>query len=97
MVEVGRKEIEALTRAIIVQAATDYLYAKKQIYQQGDFFEARYKLEDTGRFFKSAWFELMSPVDGAWLVRALDKEFEEWRIVYEAKRKKKGGKRGVRA
>ena len=86
---VSRRGVENLANAIIVQAANDYLESKKSIYQFGDTFDTLNKLTDTTIFFKSEWFGILTEVDGIRLMHMLDKEFEDWRKEYEAKRRKR--------
>ena len=82
--------IERLADAIVVQAALDYLESKKSIYQHGDTFNMRNLVTDTTIFFNSEWFSLLCKLDGTGLRRMLDKEFDEWRKEYNAKKRRKG-------
>ena len=67
---------ENLCVGIINQAAQDYLREKKIMYVCG---ASRNTIEMNNiiRFFKSDWFRELTKVNGDYLIRRLDKHFEE--------------------
>ncbi len=68
-----------LADAIILQAVDDWRKAKRDIeIQQGqNRLRANKMIKDCERFFLSSYFNLFTEIDGAYILRALEKEVLE--------------------
>ena len=65
---------QALANAIILQAARDYKTALRILKRYPQNREARDKAIELERFFRSAWFGVLSPVRPDYLIQKLRKE-----------------------
>lgn len=65
-----QEEYENLANAIILQAVTDWRRAVHHPRSK----DARQIREETEAFFLSGWFEMLTNVDGKWLLEKLKKE-----------------------
>ena len=83
--------------AIVKQAADDYLEAKKVLYLEKKNYnpneerisECRKMIRDCKQFFKSEWYSRLVPtIDGEYLIKQLDEEFEERKANNFEKKKK---------
>ena len=57
---------QALTNAIVQQAAEDYREALK--------FNDKKQIHKLERFFRSAWYSALTDIDGKWLMNKLREE-----------------------
>lgn len=67
---------EELANAIIIQAATYYRKAMKELWLCPRNAKARYMLEEYENFFKSWYFNIYTAINGVWLMYKLKEEFE---------------------
>ena len=65
---------ENLANAIVVRAAEDYREALKALNLNREDRDALAMKKDCERFFQSAWFAVLTEVDGSWLMRKLKGE-----------------------
>ena len=63
--------IRALAEAIIAQAAKDYRIALRVLRVKPDNRRATGMIQSLENFFRSGWFEVLSPLRGDWLMRKL--------------------------
>ena len=67
---------EELANAVIIQAATDYRNAMKDLWLCPRNAKAKYMLEECENFFKSRYFNMYTAISGVWLMNKLKEEFE---------------------
>lgn len=67
---------EELANAVIIQAATDYRNAMKDLWLCPRNSKAKYMLEECENFFKSRYFNMYTAISGVWLMSKLKEEFE---------------------
>ena len=67
---------EELANAIIIKAAKDYRSAMKELWMCPRNACARHTIIECERFFKSPYFNMLTAVDGVWLMNKLKEEFE---------------------
>ena len=67
---------EELANAIIIKAAKDYRLAMKQLWLCPRNSSARHTIIECERFFKSPYFNMLTAIDGYWLMKKLKEEFE---------------------
>lgn len=65
---------EGLANAIILQAVKDYREANKKLSKGRTNHTAEALKNDCLRFFKSAWFGVLTEIDADMLIRKLDEE-----------------------
>ena len=68
---------EALANAIILQAVNDYRAALKKVKKNPSNREALDEALQIERFFKSQWYQVLTAVDGEYLINRLRKEVSE--------------------
>ena len=68
---------EALANAIILQAVNDYRAALKKVKKNPSNREALDEALQIERFFKSQWYQVLTSVDGEYLIDRLRKEVSE--------------------
>lgn len=78
--------VDNLSRAIIVQAARDYLQLKTAIRDNPDdedveSWEAG--VNSIKRFFNSEWYHMLTKVNPEYLIRKLDEAFENGKTTIE--------------
>lgn len=78
--------VDNLSRAIIVQAARDYLQLKTAIRDNPD--DKNIESWTSGlvairRFFNSEWYHMLTKVNPDYLIRKLDEAFEEGKTTIE--------------
>lgn len=67
---------EELANAIIIKAAHDYREAMKQLWFCPKSACARHTIIECENFFKSPYFNMLTSIDGKWLMYKLKQEFE---------------------
>lgn len=88
---------EGLANGIIIQAAKDYRTALKKLYKNPN---DRIAMDEIGRleqFFYSDWYELLTDVDGEYMVDHLRQDFKEQLIEQNRKKKEKAAKKASKA
>ncbi len=65
---------EDLANAIVVRAVEDYRDARWKVRNFPDQFEARATIVDVEEFLLSPWYEMLTNVDGEWLLNRLKEE-----------------------
>ena len=65
---------QALANAIVQTAAEDYRAALKRLERNPENHIARHEANDIRKFFRSQWYEMLTDVDGEYLLRLLDAE-----------------------
>ena len=68
---------EALANAIILQAVNDYRAALKKVKKNPNNREALDEALQIERFFKSQWHQVLTSVDGEYLINRLRREVSE--------------------
>ena len=68
-------DYEAIKNAIIEQAVKDYRWARTLLAKDAKNADAIDMRADTEQFFHSAWFALLTSLDGEWLLEKLEGEF----------------------
>ena len=71
-----RKAYEKLANAIIEQAVRDFREAKLRLQKKARDAEAEKTYREVKRFFRSAWFSRLTPLDSELLLEKLEEEFE---------------------
>ena len=71
-----RKAYENLANAIIEQAANDFREAKRRLQKNARDAEAEKTYREVKRFFRSAWFSRLTPLDSELLLEKLEEESE---------------------
>ncbi|WP_315005606.1 hypothetical protein [uncultured Selenomonas sp.] len=66
---------EILANAIVEQAAKDYRWARTALGKDSENVGAAAMRSETEQFFHSAWFALLTCLDGEWLLQKLEGEF----------------------
>lgn len=67
---------ENLANAIIVLAAKDYRVALRRWRRHPGSHEARYMVSKLEGFFRSAWYSVLTDVDGEYLMERIRKEVD---------------------
>lgn len=65
---------EMLANAIVKQAADDYRNARKALLRKPDACQPKEHIRDVKKFFRSGWYQLLTSVDGEYLLRRLEEE-----------------------
>lgn len=65
-----------LINSIIYQAIKDYKWSVWKLGREPDNIMAHWMKADVIRFLRSDWFEMMTDIDGEWLLKKLEKEIE---------------------
>ena len=68
---------ESLANAIVLQAVADYRAALKKIKRNPKNKEAVSEALQIEKFFRSQWYQVLTSVDGEYLIRKLQKEASE--------------------
>ena len=68
---------ESLANAIVLQAVADYRSALKKIKRNPKNKEAVSEALQIEKFFRSQWYQVLTSVDGEYLIRKLQKEASE--------------------
>ena len=68
---------EALANAIIVQACEDYRAALRKLKKNPKNQDAMAQTMECERFFRSGWYQLLTAVDGEYLIERLRAEITE--------------------
>jgi len=68
---------ENLANAIIQTAATDYRAAMRRLGKNHDNYAAASEATELERFFRSAWYEMLTDLDGEYLLGRLRQEFPD--------------------
>lgn len=78
-----------LSNAIVANAAEEYVRIKKEMIDVGEDRVLVDELKSLKRFFKSAWYRMLTTVDGDWLMKELDKKaVEDWEKDQKKKKEK---------
>lgn len=86
MEELTNIGVENLSRAIVVQAARDYLQLKTAIRDNPDDKDVeswKAGLNSIKHFFNSEWYHTLTKVSPEYLIRKLDEAFEEGKTSIE--------------
>lgn len=67
---------ENLANAIIISAAEDYRVALRRQMRHPDGQETKHTVDCLENFFRSAWFGVLTDVDGEYLMARIRKEVE---------------------
>ena len=65
---------ESLANAIVTSAAKDYMVALKILKKSPTNVTAKDTVNECERFFRSAWYSVLTDVDGEFLIRRLREE-----------------------
>lgn len=65
---------EALARAIVRNAAREYVDALRALRRNPDNENAARMKEENERFFRSEWYMMLTDIDGEYLIRKLQEE-----------------------
>lgn len=68
---------EALANAIVLQAVNDYRAALKKVKKNPNNREALDEALQIERFFRSQWYQVLTSVDGEYLINRLRREVSE--------------------
>lgn len=68
---------EALANAIVLQAVNDYRAALKKVKKNPNNREALDEALQIERFFRSQWYQVLTSVDGEYLINRLRREASE--------------------
>lgn len=68
---------EALANAIVLQAVNDYRAALKKVKKNPNNREALDEALQIERFFRSQWYQVLTSVDGEYLINQLRREVSE--------------------
>ena len=68
---------EALANAIVLQAVNDYRATLKKVKKNPNNREALDEALQIERFFKSQWYQVLTSVDGEYLINRLRREVSE--------------------
>jgi len=84
---------EGLANGIIIQAAKDYRTALKKLYKNPNDSIAMDEIGELEQFFYSDWYEMLTNVDGEYMVDHLRQDFKEHLIEQNRKKKEKAAKK----
>ncbi len=73
------QQYEMLAVAIVAQALHDYRHAQKNIKKKYDVLGSESKISEIQRFLKSAWFKVLSNLDGEKLIALMESEKMKYR------------------
>lgn len=65
---------EKLANAVILLAVKDWRRARRKLKRKSQNESAKQELDSCERFFRSDWFEILSNVDGTFLLKKLYEE-----------------------
>ena len=65
---------EMLANAIVKQAADEYRNARRALIRMPNAVPPKEKIQDVEKFFRSEWYQLLTSVDGEYLLRRLEEE-----------------------
>ena len=65
---------EMLANAIVKQAADDYRNARKALLKMPAACQPKEQIRDVEKFFRSGWYQILTSVDGEYLLRKLEEE-----------------------
>lgn len=68
---------ERLANAIVIQAAEDYRAALKRIRRNSKNRDAVDEALQIERFFRSGWYQILTSVDGEYMIRRLQEELRQ--------------------
>lgn len=68
---------EALANAIVLQAVNDYRVALKKVKKNPNNRDALDEALQIERFFRSQWYQVLTSVDGEYLINRLRREVSE--------------------
>ena len=63
-----------LANAIVKQAAEEYRNARRILIRMPNAVTPKEKIQDVEKFFRSEWYQLLTSVDGEYLLRRLEEE-----------------------
>ena len=73
----GMDPYQALANAIVQNAAEDYRAALKRLNKDPENIIAKSEIKELKRFFRSQWYELLTSIDGEYLITMLEKEYPD--------------------
>ena len=68
---------ERLANAIVLQAVADYRAALKKVKHNPGSKDAIHEALQLEKFFRSQWYEMLTKVDGEYLIRRLQEEIRQ--------------------
>ena len=68
---------ERLANAIVLQAVADYRAALKKVKHNPGNQDAIHEALQLEKFFRSQWYEMLTKVDGEYLIRRLQEEIRQ--------------------
>ena len=72
----GGDPYENLANAIILQAVMDYRHALRKLRKSSEDYQAKDRIAEVERFFRSRWYSLLTDVDGEMILERLRKEVQ---------------------
>ena len=73
----GLDPYQALATAVVQNAAEDYRAALKRLNKDPENVIAKAEVQELKRFFRSQWYEVLTEVDGEYLINMLEKEYPD--------------------
>ena len=73
----GLDPYQALANAVVQNAAEDYRAALKRLDKDPENVIAKAEVQELKRFFRSQWYEVLTEVDGEYLINMLEKEYPD--------------------
>lgn len=73
----GLDPYQALANAVVQNAAEEYRAALKRLDKDPDNVIAKAEVQELKRFFRSQWYEVLTEVDGEYLMEMLEKEYPD--------------------
>ncbi|HNZ49792.1 MAG TPA: hypothetical protein PKN92_13185 [Candidatus Hydrogenedentes bacterium] len=73
----GLDPYQALANAVVQNAAEDYRAALKRLNKDPENVIAKAEVQELKRFFRSQWYEVLTEVDGEYLINMLEKEYPD--------------------
>jgi hypothetical protein len=73
----GLDPYQALANAVVQNAAEDYRAVLKRLNKDPENVIAKAEVQELKRFFRSQWYEVLTEVDGEYLINMLEKEYPD--------------------
>ena len=73
----GLDPYQALANAVVQNAAEEYRAALKRLNKDPENVIAKAEVQELKRFFRSQWYEVLTEVDGEYLIGMLEKEYPD--------------------
>ncbi len=78
---------ERLANVIVLQAVADYRAALKKVKHNPESKDAIHEALKLEKFFRSQWYEMLTKVDGEYLIRRLQEEIRQSESIRGIKNK----------